>query len=381
VSAQEEIEDSGTPEVEVHGFVSQGYLISRYNDYLTEDSTRGSYEFTEAGINFTSQLTDELRVGVQLFAHDLGPLGNYRPQFDWYYLDYRLRDWLGLRAGRTKIPFGLYNETHDIDAARVPVLLPQSMYPVSNRDYLLAQTGGELYGNLTLGKAGDLEYRAYGGTIHIDTTDQADEIERLSVPYVFGGRLMWQTPLTDLQLGGSAQRLRLDLDFRPGPEIVDPLAAAGGLPADFNGIVRAKINATLWAASLEYAAQDFLFAAEYSRWHAEIESTVPVIVPETKSISERFYAMTSYRVAPWFTPGAYYSVFFPDTEKRSGRSSVQHDIAVTFRYDVNPNWLIKLEGHYMIGTAGLSPALNGNRPVSELKPEWGLFLVKTTAYF
>jgi hypothetical protein len=376
----EEDADPAAPTVDVHGFVSQGFFATSYNDYLVDDSRRGSFEFTEVGVNFTSQLTDELRVGIQLFAHDLGSLGNYRPRFDWYYLDYHLRDWFGLRAGRTKIPFGLYNESSDIDAARVPVLLPPSVYPIGNRDYLLAQTGGEAYGNLRLGSVGELEYRAYGGTIHLDTTDAADGIERLEVPYVYGGRLMWLTPLEGLQIGGSAQRLRLEFDYRPGPEVVDPLVAANLLPADFS-VASATIRVLLWVASLEFARNDFLFAAEYSRWSGDVRSSTPILIPETESASERYYAMASYRVTPWFTPGVYYSVLFPDTDERSGRSAVQRDLAVTLRYDLNAHWLLKLEGHYMHGTAGLSPTLNGGVPASNLSPEWGLFLVKTTAYF
>jgi hypothetical protein len=35
----------------------------------------------------------------------------------------------------------------------------------------------------------------------------------------------------------------------------------------------------------------------------------------------------------------------------------------------------------MHGTAGLSPELNGNHPLSTLVEDWGVFLVKTTAYF
>ena len=96
---------------------------------------RGSFEFAEVGINFTKALSDRLRLGVQLFARDLGPIGNYDAKFDWFYLDYRLSDWLGLRAGRVKLPFGLYNEINDVDAARVPILLPQSVYSTRNRDY------------------------------------------------------------------------------------------------------------------------------------------------------------------------------------------------------------------------------------------------------
>jgi hypothetical protein len=378
--AADDLDEPAVPTIDVHGFVSQGYLQTSSNDYLTQDSTRGSFEFTEVGLNFTSQLTDELRVGVQLFARDLGDLGNYEPQFDWYYLDYRFRDWFGIRAGRTKIPFGLYNETSDIDAARVPVLLPQSVYPIQNRDYLLAQTGGEVYGTLRLGGAGDVEYRAYGGTIHVES-DSSDEIRNVTVPYVYGGRLMWLTPVQGLQMGGSAQRLRLDFDFVPPEESLAPLEAAGLLPPDFSGSVFARIRGLLWVASLEYQVADFLFATEYSRWHLELDSSLPVLVPHTKAINERYYAMASYRVTPWFSPGVYYSLMFPDADVRSGRAAYQHDLAITFRYDLNAHWLVKLEGHYMHGTAALSPAENAGQPIDTLSKDWGLLLVKTTAYF
>ena len=80
---------------------------------------------------------------------ELGTLGNFNVKADWYYLDYRVRDWLGVRAGRLKIAYGLYNDVSDIDAARAPALLPSSVYPFTNREYLLAQTGGELYGYAT----------------------------------------------------------------------------------------------------------------------------------------------------------------------------------------------------------------------------------------
>src|SRR6267142_5985687 len=96
--------------LEFHAFVSEGYLKSSDNNYLA-DSKRGSFEFWEAGINATKQLTDRLRMGIQLFSRDLGPLGDYKAKVDWAYLDYNWKDWLGVRAGRIKLPFGLYNDT------------------------------------------------------------------------------------------------------------------------------------------------------------------------------------------------------------------------------------------------------------------------------
>lgn len=370
----------GQPQVQVHGFVSQGFIKTTDNNYLAE-SERGSAEFTEVGLNFTLPLSEDFRVGMQLFARDLGRIGNYAARFDWFYLDYRFRDWLGLRAGRTKLPFGLYNETSDIDAARVPVLLPQSVYPTANRDYFMAQTGAELYGLVPLGAAGQLEYRLYGGTVFFEAEDASPQVGEVTIPYIAGSRLMWLSPLPGLQLGGSAQTLRFDIDYVPSAAERDVLDMAGALPEDFSGTVEVEVPAVLAVASIEYAAQALLIAAEYSRWWLSLESTLPVLLPDTKITTERAYVMASYQVADWFWPGAYYSLLFPDVTDRTGREAYQHDIALTLRYDITPHWLVKLEGHYMHGTAGLTTALNDGTPLSKLSEDWGVFLVKTTAHF
>jgi hypothetical protein len=354
--------------LEAHGFVSQGYIVTSHNNYLAR-STSGSFEFAEIGLNFTGHLTDKLRLGLQLFSHDLGPVGNYSIKADWFYLDYHWQDWLGLRAGRTKLPFGLYNDTSDIDAARVPVLLPQSVYPIQNRDFLLAQTGLELYGRGSLGSAGALDYRLYGGTIYLEVTPQpASPIDLLdlTIPYVVGGRLLWETPLEGLRVGGSVQALRLDTKLQQ---------KSSGTVAEV------KIPAVLAVGSLEYAFHDLLLATEYSRWFVKAESSNTMLFPESEVTSERAYGMASYRINDWLQPGVYYSVLYPHVDNRRNRDSWQHDWAATVRFDINANWLFKIEGHYMLGTAGLASALNDNVPLRRLERSWVAVLAKTTAYF
>jgi hypothetical protein len=354
--------------VEVHAFASQGFILSKDNNYLASDTTHGSFQFSEIGINFTKSLTDKLRMGIQLFAQDLGPTGNYDVKADWFYLDYRWRDWLGFRAGRVKIPFGLYNDTSDIDQARVAVLLPQSVYPEEDRNYLLAQTGVELYGYAKSRHVGALDYALYGGTIFLDETTPAGspyQIQSFNVPYLAGGRLMWETPLDGLRVGGSVQTLRLDASILEGSESAT-----------------LQVPATLWVASAEYAAGDLLLAAEYSRWYLSDRTSNPAVVPASPTqISERAYVLATYRAGRWLQPGIYYALEFPDVDDRQGRQNVQHDVATTLRFDLNDHWLVKLEGHYMFGTAEVDPTLNGNTPLNELVPSWGVLLVKTTAYF
>ena len=353
--------------VEVHGFVSQGFLLSTGNDYLAH-SKRGSFEFSEAGINVSKALGDRLRVGLQFFTRDLGPNGDYRAKLDWFFFDYLWKDELGVRAGRVKLPFGLYNDTVDIDAAHTFALLPQSVYPTDQRDFLLAQTGVELYGYRDLGAAGAVDYRAYGGTIFLEVADQPGSpvtVVELTIPYVVGGRVLWEPPVDRLRIGASAQVLRLDGDL-----LIPPGAA-----------VSVTLPAILWVASLEYAPDQLLIAAEYSRWHVRLESSDPMLYPESRSTSERAYALVSYRLSPWLQPGAYYSIYYPDVADRSGRDAVQHDAAAAVRFDISTHWILKVEGHLLRGTADVDPTLNEGRPGAALATPWSLFLVKGTAYF
>ena len=45
-------------------------------------------------------------------------------------------------------------------------------------------------------------------------------------------------------------------------------------------------------------------------------------VPESETDSERGYVLVAYRVSPWLQPAAYYSLLFPDVERRDGRADL-----------------------------------------------------------
>lgn len=375
--------------IEVHGFASQGFIYTTDNQFLAR-SEQGSFEFSEVGINFTKTLTDKLRVGIQLFSRDLGPIGNYGAEFDWYYVDYRFFDWFGLRVGRTKVPGGLYNETSDIDAARAPILLPQSIYPVENRDILLAQTGVDIYGYLPLGGLGALDYRVFGGAIHYEPPVVEANIE-YSVPYTVGARAQWFTPIEGLSLAISGIQLQVDQKATFEPEDVETLKMLGFLSPENEGHLENEIPIAAWTASIEYSAHNLLLAAEYSRTRMDLEMSEPLLRPllfpngwPYPVRGRNFYVMAAYRLAPWFTPGAYYSVSQPNVERKGRNDSHRKDLALFVRYDLNENWLLKLEGHYMSGTAGLNYRLNeleNEDALKDLTRTWGAFLAKVTAYF
>jgi hypothetical protein len=361
-------ESNGETDILVHGFVSQGYVQSTKNNFSAH-SVKGSTEFAEAGLNFTKQFNSQLRAGVQLFARDLGRTGGYDAKFDWFFLDYRMKDWLGFRAGRIKVPVGLYNDSMDIETARIAILLPQSVYPYSNRDYLLAQTGAEIYGLYDLGNAGSIGYRFYRGSLQLDTPASVGtptEVQDIDTPYIWGGRILWDTPLEGLKLGGSYQELKVDSDiYFTGPaqsaNVVLPVSIAVG--------------------SLEYTYYGLQLTLEYSRWWVSSVSSDPSLFPNLAVTSERYYGMATYQFNNSLAAGTYYSVYYPNDEIKSERKDYQHDLSLFGRFDVSQNWIFKAEAHYIDGTAGLSSSLNGNRTLNDLERNWGLFLLKTTVLF
>jgi hypothetical protein len=239
-----------------------------------------------------------------------------------------------------------------------------------------------LYGHHRFGGVGALEYRAYGGTFHAEPPPPRNGIttQNLRMPYVWGGRLMWETPLAGLRAGGSFQSLRFDYELQFAPELAQVFQLIELLPPDYIDPLSVEFRVKRWVASLEYQTGDLLLASEYSRWTGEFESIAPKLL-RPRTLNERYYVMAAYRVNSWFTPAAYYSVYYPNVHQRRGFHSYQRDLALSFRYDLNQHWLMKIEGHWMHGTADLDPSLNDGKEPDQLTKDWAALLVKTTAYF
>jgi hypothetical protein len=164
-------------EVALHGFVSQGFVYTNTNNWLTMDSNQGSPGMTEFGFNLSTNVTDKLRVGAQLYDRNLGQLGQYHPSLDWAVADYRFASWFGIRGGKVKTALGLYTDTQDLDFLRVFALLPQSIYPTDLRDATIAHLGGDIYGSISL-KAPSRRSFLYG----LCWASKRQHLQRLSLP-------------------------------------------------------------------------------------------------------------------------------------------------------------------------------------------------------
>lgn len=374
-------------DVDIHGFISQGYIYSDEYNYLVNNSTDGSLEYNEIGINFSKKLTDRLHLGLQLFSRDLGDISNNKVTLDWAYGDYRWKDWLGLRAGRIKLPVGLYNEIRDMDLLRTSIIMPQGIYRDLLRETSNAANGAGLYGNIYLGPVGSLNYQFIGGALFADSESGQEKYTNYlgkglatqngesEFDTVYSGSLCWDTPLHGLLLGYSNYMGKL----RSPILISDRVPVLGGTTAV------AEYDWVVHILSAEYTWSNLVLSFEYYMIDRELESAM--INSDTTGLS--YYFAASYRFSDWFTLGAYYSTYYPDKDNKDGdnlatyglpdHSAWERDLAVTFRFDLSQYWVFKLEGHAVDGTANVLPEDNLDTDWNE--SDWYYGVAKVTFGF
>ncbi len=340
--------------VEIHGFVSQGFLKSSDYNYLANDSRDGSFAFNEMGINFSKNLTDKLRMGVQLFSRDLGDVANHKINVDWAYADYRWQDWLGVRAGRIKIPLGLFNEIRDLDMLRTCIVLPMSQtYTDLLRDTLAAMDGVGVYGHIPINDTfGSIDYQAMVGTIDVDLdsgvrklleSELREQIPGLSVESLDSGiceafSILWHTPLDGLNLRTSG----LWYDFDVGMNMPSLLPILGT-----SSVTMKNEDVLTLMHSAEYTWNNLTLIFEFTRFE-HLMVAKPLLM-RTREIVRQFYVMANYRFNDWFEMGAY---------RAKDKSTGDTDTALTLRFDINENWIAKLEIHSVDGTANVTAVDN-----------------------
>jgi hypothetical protein len=325
--------------IQIHGFATQGFLFSSNNNYLGMQSSAGSLRWTEGAVSVTDSVTDNLRVGIQLHAYQMGQFGGPNILVDWASGDYKVNDHLGFRAGKVKLPLGLYTDSQDVDSLFLWTLLPQAMYPDDNRDFDLAALGGELYGSLGVGKRGGrVQYRGYVGENNLDANGgYVQQLAQYGLTFptppsgnIFGGDVRWATPWRGLTVGSSAQSQALD---GTGPQ------GAMHMPP-----------ALMLAQYAEWTRGRLHLAAEYCRSPLYPVLTIGSVTVPVPIDQRAWYPMADYRVTRKLQVGTYYSHYINKAADTSQPTNYSKDWVISGRYDFNQYFYGKVEGHFLHGT-------------------------------
>jgi hypothetical protein len=326
--------------IAVHGFVSQGFLFSSTNNYLSMKSSDGSLQWTDAVVDISDPISEKLRVGLQLRMYQLGQFGGSNVQVDWASGDYRVNDHFGIRAGKVKTIWGLFNDSQDVDPAFLWILLPQGSYSIDHKSFYLAHVGGDVYGEVPLGKrAGTVHYDGYAGQATVDLNDgyikQFADIGLVFASSLggktYGGNVQWETPLRGLSIGSSADVQAVD-GTAPTGALHLPPTLTPSMYASFN---RGKIY----------------LAGEYDRIPINATLTIgPSTFPFIQD-GRSWFVMGSYRLSKKVQLGSYYSHYVDKAADTTQPANYSKDWVVSGRYDFNPYFYCKVEGHFLHGTA------------------------------
>jgi hypothetical protein len=387
--------------IDIHGFASQGFIqTSRENNFPVSNSGKGSFNFNDFAINFSKEVAPGLRVGLQLLAMDRGGYGKDKVTLDWAYGDYRPFDWLGFRAGKIKMPLGLYNESRDNDALRTFIFLPENVYYDYERDSVNAITGGSIYGSVALGAAGTVNYQFQVGTTpiavdsasamnysaYITTAAAPMAVTDISSGTTIVHHLEWRTPFEGLRTTLSGLHTSYSGTANGTFTNPDTLDVAPSVDSDwkFDALHR-------YILGLEYTYKDLILAAEYQLENHKV--SVSYVNPPaglenycSKQAMDSWYISATYRLTDWFELGGYYSEIYADRNNRNGSTFLdlglstpwqtwQKEKVLTMRFDPVTNLVFKVEGHLIDGTWNMSESTDAS------KKDWYLFATKATVSF
>jgi hypothetical protein len=358
--------------IQVHGFASQGATYTDHHQVFGS-SRDVSLDFREMGLNTSVKVMPNLLISAQGIYRDTGPSDKDKLWLDFAQVDYSQPFLnssliLGVRGGRVKVPFGLYNDTRDVLWTRPSVLLPQSIYfdTLAFRRAMIGADGGILYGRYTNSE------NSFGWEFMV-----AEPQDTTGGMKAFITGVPSQFPSADGSLSGYPLLLgRATYEWLGGRarlmfSIVD-------VDREFNSTNQfyqdgnSKMTYPLFSA--QYNAEKWSLTAEYGWINSQRSGYSPLLqnLPTWKqNTSENFYVQGEYRFTTSFSALLRYDVLHLNRDDRDGREMSQltggrvpahrfyaRDVTAGVRWEFARNFLLAADYHYVNGTAWLNEADN-----------------------
>lgn len=362
-------------DLQVHGFFSLTLVNTSDNNFFGQSDDRISNNFSEVGLNSSWRLTPDVQVSAQLLSHRAGGTddGGVR-------LDYGLLDWTamsseqgrgGVRLGRVKTAYGLYNKTRDVPFTRPSIILPQSIYFDRTRNLTVSADGAEIYLE-HYDEAGSLSASFALGQPQTDTEAATVALVGLNPPGHLDAKLapdfqaIYEGAGGRYRLGFTA--LHLDLRYKPGY-------------ADRLGSGRFKLTPLIFSA--QYNAENWSLTSEYASRRISVKDFGPYFY-NGDAVGESYYLQGTYRLAPKWEALLRYDVYYADKNDRDGSdfaaatglpgfTRYAKDWTVGVRFDVTPQFMLRAEAHRVDGTGFL--AVQDNPDPRDLRRYWDNFML------
>lgn len=369
---------------QVHGFASLTLVNTTDNNFFGQSDDRISKDFSEVGLNASWRLNPDIQLSAQLLSHRAGGTddGGVR-------LDYGLIDWTawsredgrgGIRLGRIKTAYGLYNTTRDVPFTRPGIILPQSIYFERTRNLTVSADGAEIYVD-RYGEAGVLSASFAFGQPQTDTEAGRAPLVGVNAPGHLDAKLAPDFQLMYEGFGGAGALYRLaftatHLDLRYQPGFGDRLQAG-------------RFTFTPLIFSAQYNAENWSLTSEYAFRRSSVTDFGPFFYNGTAD-GRSYYLQGTYRLAPQWEALLRYDVYYADKDDRDGKefaaatrlpgfTRFARDWTAGLRYDVTPQFMLRAEWHRVNGTGFL--AVQDNPNPQALRQYWDNFMLQASFRF
>lgn len=366
--------------VQIHGFLSQGFLHTSDNNFFGKTDDSISTDFRELGLNGSWNMLPDLQLAMQVVWRDAGDTDNGGFRIDYGLANYNLysseTSLLTLRGGRVPTPLGFYNDTRDVAATRPSILLPQSIYFDVNRNLALSADGGYLYG----------EHRTEYGDFSLNI---GAVIPRMDDP-----------DFNNAILGSSPGQMEGDTSWvaRFGYEWQSGLVRLAVTYADFRGDYKPVAGAFLGAGkfqfnplilSAQYNEENWSLTAEYALRRSDLTNFAPR--PDLGATGQSYYIQGTYRFTDALEGLVRYDELVWDLNDQKGEqfarqfgqfgatsySRFAQDWTFGLRYEIMPSLLLSAEYHRINGTGWISALENPEGTTQH----WDMYLMMMSYNF
>jgi len=366
-------------DIKVHGFLTQNFFHTSDNNVYGQSDDGVSPGLTEIGLNLSYQPFDRLTLSAQGLYRRAGKVDGGVVRLDYGVADLNLFNYqngrLGIRGGRIKIPFGLYNETRDVAFTNPTIMLPQGIYFDRSRSLLVSADGGSLYADHRT-EFGNFSFKFNLGMPLGDNEEIRSAILGPAAKGEFKASPAFATQLSYELNGGetvfAVSYMNLKLKYKPTAN-------------DFISAGNTTIRPLLFSA--QYNGEKLGLTAEYQyRWN---DYKGYAVTPDTQFVTESWYVQASYRFLSQLQGIVRYDTYSSDIDDRGGQRAVRNglpnhiayakDWMVGIRWDITSSLMLRTEYHRVHGTAWLALADNPNQ--STTKQDWDLYALQISYRF
>lgn len=363
-------------DIQFHGFASQGLFHTSGNNIYGKSKNTVSAGLTELGLNISYRAFGNLSFAAQGLYRRAGRVtGNAgKLTLDYGFVDVAFPHseavYWGIRAGRIKNPWGLYNETRDVASTHPTISLPL-IYFERSRALLLALDGGQVYADY-YAPMGNFSFKFNYGLLN------ADDDEFLSVltlePKSSGHLAGKPSVVTKLRYESLEGRYVFALSYGKGHigyHAVD----------DFDPYSQLKGYFDTFIVSAQYNGENFSLESEYNRQWTHF-SGIPANKGAKAITSEIWYVQAGYRLLDNVQVTVRYDKSFIDKNDKLGKKihsrsglpahfMFTQDIVVGARWDITPSWMVRAEYQRVHGASLVSVLDNPN--MFKLVRNWNIY--------